>query len=74
MSIICMVRVGRVEEREFWILTLVLANLIFELRRIGGTSDEGSGSVNNGYRVLDHLLGIERNNKIDMLTFDFRGR
>ena len=48
MSVICMVRVRWVEERELGVLTLVLADLVLEERRVGGTGDEGRGTVNDG--------------------------
>ena len=48
MPIICMVRVRGVEERELGVLTLVLADLVLEERRVGGAGDEGRGTVNDG--------------------------
>jgi hypothetical protein len=45
-----MIWVGRVEEREFRIRALILANFVLELRRIGGTGNEECRSVNNGCR------------------------
>lgn len=44
-----MIRVRRVEERELWVLTLVLANLVLELGRVRGTRDEQSRAVNYSY-------------------------
>lgn len=35
MPIVSMIRVRRVEERELGILTLILANLVLELRGVG---------------------------------------
>lgn len=40
-----MIGVGRVKERELGILTLILANFVFEQRRVGGTRDEEGSSV-----------------------------
>ena len=48
MSVVSMVRVRRVEERKLGVLTLVLADLVLEERRVGGTGDEGRGTVNDG--------------------------
>ena len=49
MPIVSMVRVGGVEERELRVLTLVLADLVLELRRVGGTGDEGGRAVDDGW-------------------------
>jgi hypothetical protein len=49
MPVVSMIRVRRVEERELGILTLILANLVLELRGVGRARDEEGSSVNDRF-------------------------
>ena len=49
MPIISMVRVGRVQERPFGVLTVVLAYLLLELHRVGRDRNEASRRINDSY-------------------------
>ena len=46
--VVRIVRVGRVEERELWVVTLSLTNLLLELRWVRGASNESGSSINYG--------------------------
>ena len=48
--VVGIVRVGRVEERELWVVTLSLTNLLLELRWVRGASNESGSSINYGYK------------------------
>lgn len=66
MSVISMIRVGRVEERELWILTLVLADFVLKLRGICGPRNKEGGSVNDSYSInlVNLLVNAYDNNQI----------
>lgn len=49
MPIVSMVRVGGVEERELRVLTLVLADFVLELWRIGRPGNEGCCPIYDSY-------------------------
>jgi hypothetical protein len=59
MSIISMVRVGRVQERPFGVLTMVLANLLLELNRVGGDRNKASGRINDSYGARQYVSARE---------------
>lgn len=49
MSVIRVIRVRRVQEREFRILTVILSNFVLELDGVGRCSNETGSGVDNRY-------------------------
>lgn len=58
-----MVRIRCVEERKLWVLTLILADLLLELRRVGGTCDESRGTVNDSCKSKEIESALARRAK-----------
>jgi hypothetical protein len=54
MPIVSMIRIRRVEERKLWILTLVLANFVLELRRVCGARNEQRSPIDNSCNKTDY--------------------
>lgn len=51
ISVISMIRVDGVEERELGVLTLILANFVFKQGRVGRARHEQCRTVDNGLKI-----------------------
>lgn len=65
ISVISMIRVGGVEERELRVLTLVLADPVLEMGGVCGSDDEGGCPIDDGcvYTRQKKDSGIRRDDE-----------